>query len=102
MNHAPNAAGSPPNANHTRDYRLDMPLVTPTPDNVGDTRATALDTGLNSAAGTYAGPDAMIGDGLYLGKDVDMYKFTALAGQSVSTLVLPASTGGPSDLLYIG
>src|SRR5262249_31207556 len=72
------------------DYRLDLTLVTPTPDAIGDTIATALDTQLGPNAGTYTAPSTRIGDGLYVSRDVDMYQFRVQAGQ-----IFSASTSVP-------
>jgi hypothetical protein len=98
----PKVAGSGNNAYSTGDYALTLSLVTPTPDNVGDTIATALDTGINGqvqATATF-GMTAKIGDGLYLSSDVDMYKFHGSAGQAISAATsLPA--GGQSMTTYL-
>src|SRR5439155_670507 len=66
-------------------------LRTLTPDAVGDTLPDALVTSLNKADGTYSVASARIGDGLFLNKDVDLYKFQATAGQG-----LTATTSQPA------
>jgi hypothetical protein len=97
----PNVPGSGSIAS-TGDYRLDLTLVTPTPDAVGDTLATALDTAAGPADGTYPLPAAKIGDGLYLSKDVDLYKFTAKAGQTVTAATaMPAGGQSMATLLRL-
>lgn len=95
----PNKAGSG-SAGSTGDYALALRLVTPTPDAVGDSLSTALATGAGPAAGTYPQPAARIGDGLYLGRDVDVYKLTGQAGQAVTAATsLPA--GGQSMVTFV-
>src|SRR5262249_50958286 len=81
----------------TGDYHLDLSLVTPTADAVGDTIATALDTRLGPNAGTYTMPTTRIGDGLFVSRDVDLYQFRVQAGQVLTaTTSLPAG-GTPVD-----
>src|SRR5262249_22915170 len=56
--------------------------------------------GLGLADGTYAGPNARIGDGLYRRKDVDVYQLQATAGQGLTvTVKLPA--GGSALYGYL-
>jgi hypothetical protein len=81
----------------TGDYRLDLSLVTPTPDAVGDTIATALDTRLGPSAGTYTLPGMRIGDGLYVSRDVDMYSFRVQAGQVLTATTSLPTGGTPVD-----
>jgi hypothetical protein len=87
----PTVAGSGSPSYAAGDYHLDLALVTPTPDAVGDTIATALDTQLGPNAGTYTMPSSRIGDGLYVSRDVDMYEIRSQAG-----LVLTVSTSVPA------
>jgi hypothetical protein len=84
----------------TGDYRLDLSLVTPAPDVVGDTIATAFPTAVGPGAGTFTMPDTVIGDGLWVGRDVDMYQFRSQAGLVLTAtgVVLPTSAT-PADLL---
>jgi hypothetical protein len=98
----PKVAGSGNNAYTSGDYSLTLSLVTPTPDNVGDTIGAALDTGINGQNQTTAsfGMTAKIGDGLYLSSDVDMYEFHGVAGQAISAVTsLPA--GGQSMTTFL-
>jgi hypothetical protein len=97
----PNVGGSAAyyygNPIETGDYTLDMTLVTPTPDAVGDTLATALNTQLGPNSGSYTMPSSHIGDGLYVSRDVDMYQFRSQAGLVLTvTTTLPAG-GTPVD-----
>jgi hypothetical protein len=95
----PNVAGSGYFYQWTGDYHLDMTLITPTPDVEGDTIATAVATGLGTADGTYT-HTAKIGDGLYFSKDVDMYRFDAVANQVVSVQT-SVPTGGTPMTAYL-
>jgi hypothetical protein len=81
----------------TGDYLLDMTLTTPTPDAVGDTIATALNTQLGPNAGSYTMPSTRIGDGLYVSRDVDMYQFRVQAGQVLTATTALPSGGTPVD-----
>jgi hypothetical protein len=74
--------------------------VTAVPDLVGDTLATALVTPLGPGAGSYTMPATTIGDGLWVGRDVDMYQFRAQSGLvlTASAVVLPTSAA-PVDLI---
>src|SRR5262249_50403276 len=65
----------------TGDYRLVLDLSTPEPDAIGDTIATAFDTNLGPAGGTFTRPSERIGDGAFTTLDVDLYQFQAVAGQ---------------------
>lgn len=77
----------------TGNYRLDLSLFTPVADAAGDTLATALNTGVGPTSGPFTATTP-IGDGLYLGKDVDIYKFTAQAGQGLAAVTSAPNTGG--------
>src|SRR5207248_1116580 len=81
------------------DYGLSLTLADPPPpDAIGDTLATALVTGLGTAASSYTMPSARIGDGTWAELDVDLYKFTAAAGQKLTARTsIPA---GVTDLTY--
>src|SRR5262249_51969022 len=81
----------------TGDYHLDLSLVTPTADAVGDTLATALDTRLGPNAGTYTMPTSRVGDGLYVSRDVDMYQFRVQAGQILTATTSLPTGGTPVD-----
>src|SRR5262249_39640578 len=97
----PNVAGSgtPYYTPPAGDYRLDLTVTTPTPDAGGDTIATALDTQLGPNAGDYSMPSTRIGDGLYVSRDQDVYKFRAQAGQVfTATSSLPAG-GTPVSVI---
>lgn len=83
----------------TGDYQLSLSLQTLPLDAVGDTLATAADTGLNQAAGTYTNT-TRLGDGRYLGRDVDLYKVQAAAGQAV-TVTTSQPAGGQSTSTYL-
>src|SRR5262249_13505239 len=87
----PNTGGSG-SSGSTGDYRLDLNLFTPTPDPAGDTIATAQATGLGPTPGTF-GTDARIGDGLYPGNDVDLYRVDVNTGQLL-TAQTSLPTGG--------
>jgi hypothetical protein len=89
-----NATTGGPPAGGRGDYHLDLALVTPNLDSVGDTIGTALATGLGPTAGTYTMPSSRIGDGFFGNLDVDMYSFSAAAGQRFSTSMAPVTSGG--------
>jgi hypothetical protein len=99
FNYDPNTGGSgtPYTTPETGDYQLNLTLLTPTPDLVGDTIATALDTRLGPNAGTYTLPNTRIGDGLYVSRDVDMYQFRVQAGQVLTATTVLPSGGTPVD-----
>jgi hypothetical protein len=97
---APNSSYNPNVSGSGRDgstgaYTLDLGLVTPGPDGIGDTLATAFVTGLGPHKGRFATPGARIGDNQYLGRDVDLYRVDAVAGQT-----LTARTSLPPDGSY--
>ena len=57
---------------------------------------------LTGADGTYTGPNARNGDGVYRAKDVDLYQFQATAGQALTaTIKLPAGGTGTYGYLNI-
>jgi hypothetical protein len=87
-------SGSPYYGNQiqTGDYTVNMTLVTPVPDAVGDSIPTALDTQLGPNSGSY-NTTTRIGDGLYVSRDVDMYQFRSQAGL-VLTVTTSLPTGG--------
>jgi hypothetical protein len=85
----------------TGDYRIDMSLVTPVPDVAGDSISTALDTNLGPNAGTYTMPSARIGDGLFVSRDVDMYKVRSQAGL-VLTVNSTVPVGGTAVDIVLG
>jgi hypothetical protein len=94
LNYNPNVANSGYTYTSTGDYHLDLTLITPTADAEGDTIATAVATGLGTADGSYS-HTARIGDGLYLGRDVDLYRIDAVAGQVVSAVSSVPAGGTP-------
>src|SRR5207253_3299233 len=72
---------------YSGDYTLGLTLKdAPPPDSIGDTLATALATGLGSTSTSYAMPSAQIGDGTWRSFDVDMFQFTAVAGQKIAAI----------------
>lgn len=90
----PSAAGSGV-VGQKGDYRFELSLTTPIPDAVGETFATALDTELGPNAGSRVMPAARVGDGQYVSRDVDMYRFKAQKGQvfRAATSLPPGGTG---------
>ncbi len=66
---------------------------------VGDTIATAFDTGLGAAAGTVRVGD-FIGNGIYTMKEVDIYSFQAAAGSEIS-LRTSQQSGSPTVDTYL-
>ena len=80
----------------TGDYTLTLTLVTPVPDAVGDSIATALDTQLGPNSGSYS-LTTRIGDGLYVSRDVDMYKLRSQAGLVLTVTTSLPSGGTPVD-----
>jgi hypothetical protein len=99
FNYNPNIGGSATSYYpwETGDYLLDLTLVTPVADAVGDTIATALNTQLGPNAGIYTMPSTRIGDGLYVSRDVDMYQFRVQAGQVLTATTSLPSGGTPVD-----
>src|SRR5262249_28314683 len=82
----PNTGGSGSLKSATlADYRLTLGL------DHGDTLANAVDTGLSSAAARPVSFTEALGNGTRGAEDVDLYKFTASAGDR-----LAASTGLPT------
>jgi hypothetical protein len=94
----PNIGGSGA-AGGSSEYRLNLELITPTADAVGETFATALDTKLGPNAGEYTLASAKVGDGLYVGRDVDMFKFRASAGQVFQASTWLPTGGTPVPLI---
>ena len=66
----------------------------------GDTLATALSTSLGSASGRPVVFTEEIGDGPWARKDVDLYKFTASAGDRL-TAITALPTGGRTMDTYL-
>jgi hypothetical protein len=98
----PQRGGSGFYTGSTGDYLIDLTLLTPTPDLVGDTMDTALATRLGPNAGTYTGPIATLGDGLYLHRDVDLYRFDAASAQALSaTVTLPDGSPATNVVLSL-
>jgi hypothetical protein len=100
QNYNPNVAGSGGNARSRGTYSLDLALVALAPDNVGDTLANALVTGLGERGRTsrgYTMPEARIGDNQYLSKDVDLYRFEGTAGQTIIATTSQAESGAYTD-----
>jgi hypothetical protein len=98
-NYDPTVAGSGTYyAYSTGDYRLDMTLSLPTYDNVGDTLATALATALGTnGKKAFNFSQATIGDGAYGSHDVDLYQFTAQAGQTFTAATTLPNGSALSD-----
>jgi hypothetical protein len=96
LSYNPTVAGSGPANQATGDYQLDLTLTTPTPDAEGETLAAAVATGMGPAAGSYS-HTARVGDGLYLSKDVDLYRLDAVAGQVVTAMASVPNGGTPVD-----
>src|SRR5262249_32839527 len=82
-----------PAVGYQGDYQLNLSLVTPVVDAEGDTLATALATGFGPAAGTYTHA-ANIGDNFFTNRDVDIYGFSANAGQRFSASIAGVTTNG--------
>jgi hypothetical protein len=80
----------------TGDYELFIQLTIAVEDPEGDALTTAFQTGIGP--GRLPNPfvrTAAIGDGLYASRDVDLYRFEASAGQTV-TLATERPAGGTS------
>jgi hypothetical protein len=77
----------------TGDYQLDLILEPP---DVGDTLATALDTGGRSLGGTFSTTQP-IGNGPNAARDVDLYRFQASANSSLTVRTLQPTGGRAMD-----
>src|SRR5262245_3212699 len=82
--------GQVPDDQYTARFHVLMP------DAAGDTLATAQATALGPATGTFTAT-AKIGDGLYLGRDVDLYRLDAVAGQLLTATTALPSGGAAVD-----
>jgi hypothetical protein len=94
----PGVAGSGRAANNgtTGDYRLYIGLMQHK--DVGDTLRTALDTGLGPVSGSYTMPWEVLGNGRFSRYDVDLYRFRADAGGTLTAQTsLPAGGVSPTD-----
>ncbi len=78
----------------TGTYRLDLSLAGP---EVGDTLATARDTGQGPRPFTYSIADQRLGDGLSANRDVDLYRFQAAAGLAFRAETAAAGTQPAGD-----
>jgi hypothetical protein len=95
----PNIGGSG-SVGDTGDYRLVLTLDVPPPPpvDVPDTIATALNTGLGPASGTFTRDD-QVGNGPFGTRDVDIYRFEAFAGATFRALTALPPGGRSMDTI---
>src|SRR5262249_12482969 len=89
------ASGTDAPADRLGDYRLSLSLLAQA--DVPDTIDTALDTGMGPLTPSYTMPMENIGNGRWGAKDVDMYKFTANAGERLTAQTSLPPGGIPAD-----
>jgi hypothetical protein len=97
FNYDPNvyASGTDANFSALGDYHLDISLTAQA--DIGDTLATALNTGVGPGVGSYFLPAEVLGNGPQGRKDVDIFRFQATAGQTVSIRTALPPNGKSAD-----